>query len=83
MSDNVSIIHQVLNNPTVTVRVALAVAADGSWSAYGYNGGDDKNVMELARDGLEPEVFGENHFWLELEVPVPVARTLTPRLVEG
>lgn len=54
---------------TVKVRIAVAVAPDGSWNASGFSSArDDGDKMELA---IEPIPDGEARYWLEAELRIP------------
>jgi hypothetical protein len=58
----------------VKVRIAVAVAPDGSWNACGFsNARNDADKMELA---VEPIPDGEARYWLEAELPMPTTETV-------
>lgn len=52
--------------PTVTVRVAVCVEADGTWAAHGASGITDAGAMHVAH--YEP---GDAVSWLTAQVPLP------------
>lgn len=63
--------------PVIKIRVAVAVDARGKWSASGWSGATDAEMMSNACDFVEAD---EARYWLEVEVPLPFATTLTPTL---
>ena len=65
----------------VKVRIAVTVNPDGNWSANGYKGAIDKDVVEMTRDTLEPELPNETTYFIEAEVPLPVFQTLPGKVV--
>jgi hypothetical protein len=67
---------------TVKIRVAVAIDSLGAWNAVGWGAKNpihqakrDDEAMDCAIDGIGD---GEARFWLEVELPVPQAVTLTP-----
>lgn len=68
----------------VRVKIALAIAADGTWRAVGQGFGsrlaDEDGDMNFAHElyGEDNEPVGEPHaeYWIEAEVETPVAATV-------
>lgn len=61
---------------TVRVRIAVAVDADGRWSACGWSRDDggkasDASMMNTAVDGLG-EGSGEARYFIEADVMLPI-----------
>jgi hypothetical protein len=64
---------------TVKVRVAVAVDPDGAWNASGWGNADGPVDAQMAMEiACESVGTGENRFWLEVEVPIPETRSVTP-----
>lgn len=62
--------------PTVRVRIAVAVDANGSWTANGWLDGPDNAVIAecISHVGRRPAVC-----WIEADVPLPLA----PQTIRG
>ena len=60
---------------TVKVRIAVAVDPKGGWNSSGWAGGSDTDKMQICVETLDE---GEARYWLEVELPVPEAPTVTP-----
>lgn len=52
----------------IKVKIALAVAPDGSWNSCGFSEGDEDDMMGLATETLSN---GERRYWLTAEVDAP------------
>ena len=60
--------------PTVSVRIAVAVDANGDWNAVGFSGArSDAEKMGLCVETLQD---GEARYWLEAELAIPDAPTV-------
>jgi len=62
-----------MTQPTVKVRIAVAVDPEGAWSAIGWRGCRYDSVRDVLGessmlDALDP---GEQYCWVTAEVPVP------------
>ena len=69
-----------LNQELKRVRIALAVDSRGEWSSAGWSQADDDTLMDLAVESL---MDGEARFWVEVDVPVPMATVLQGRISRG
>ena len=71
------------------VKIPMIVSSNGLWSAYGYHGCErdpDWEVMEENISVTESEHAREipemRRVWVEVEVEIPVAVTVSGRVVE-
>lgn len=61
---------------TKRIRIAVAVACDGQWSAAGWSkdtgeNADDEALQDTAFDTLETIEEPTRTVWVEVDVPVP------------
>ena len=62
---------------TVKVRIAVAVDRDGKWNASGWGKGSayaNGEAMDIAIEGVDE---GEARYWVEAELPIPEAETIS------
>lgn len=67
---------------TVRVRIAVAVNADGKWSAFGHVGNKDADARDIAFTNMSD--YEENHdavHFIEADVPVP--QVPQPQTIKG
>jgi hypothetical protein len=64
------------STPTVRVRVAAAVNANGEWHACGADGNSDEESATSAKDMLDGYPL-MNVSFIEARVPLPVPRAVT------
>ena len=62
------------------VRVAVAVGDGGDYHAVGWSDADPTDCMGIAADCLESAYYAE--FWLEADLPIPVAQTVKAKVEE-
>lgn len=55
---------------TVRVRIAVAVDPGGNWCASGWMTGSPESMMDNCLDEVGA---GEARFWIEADVPLPLA----------
>jgi hypothetical protein len=61
----------------VTVRIAVAVDANGQWSGYGNPGLTEKETFDVILDDLEP---GEARYWVSATLPIPTVPVIAGTL---
>jgi len=78
---------------TKKIRIALAIDTNGQWCSAGWNirrgsaknkdrieDADPDSLMEAAIEGVQD---GEARYWVEVEVEVPVEKTIKARATEA
>ena len=58
------------------VRIGLIINAQGKWVAHGWKNAKDEHVITSLQDGMDDADPVEQIFWIEAEVPVPIAQTV-------
>jgi hypothetical protein len=63
---------------TIRIRIAVAVGSSGAWNSCGWGGIDgnekDDQLVSLVMEPMEDEVV--RRYWVEFDVPVPIAETV-------
>jgi len=67
---------------TIKIRIAVAIDAEGNWSAAGWNGGRDAEKMEAAVDGGSDLSGTHQQYFLTIDVPLPKPIELSAAAVE-
>lgn len=73
-------INQATTPPTIKLRVAAIVTDKGEFYAFGASGYDDDTATKIASDNIEADGL-ESLYWLEIELPYPQAKTVTPKVI--
>lgn len=73
---------------TVKVRIAVAVASNGEWSAVGWSSKSDpqrydRNAWENAIEELTDATGVVLGYWLEAELPSPEMETVQAKVISG
>lgn len=70
--------------PSVRVRIAVAVDPQGNWCASGWKVASEdaatREAMDVAVDAVEA---GEARYWVEATLPIPVTRTVQADTTEA
>lgn len=56
------------NSNQIKVKIAVAVDPKGEWSACGWKGADDADMISGCRDNLD---YGDIVYWLEADLEIP------------
>ena len=57
--------------PTVRVRIAVAINADGQWGAAGWSQAEDESKLRVAMQNLNCAEDHDMLHWIEADVPIP------------
>jgi len=71
------------SGPTVKVRVAVMVDAQGYWEAFGWQHDADKEVIKSFNADMDHAIARYNLVWLTATIPLPTATEVAATVEQG